>query len=197
MNTKLINLKLILDSAAGSPDEVIAPPSVDNSTNGEIPTAAYTCRIKAAEDQSPAGKDRRLELKCEIISPDVVQSQTTGAMCQVAGRTFSLYACLNPGAKWFTGSYKLLGKLGLLREDGAVLPKQIVEQANAGGIFFVAILSSEESIARHPARAGQKIGDPILVNGKPHSKGFQVKLPSEGEIVGRTAAPEGFIAAPY
>lgn len=192
-NNDYLNIKLSPTAIDSGADDIIAPPSVDNSTNSEVPQAAYTCRIKAAVDAQPAGKDRRLELNCEIISPDVVVSPTTGTPCQVAGRSFTLYICLNNQAKWFTGSYKSLAKLGLLREDGAVSPRAILEAANNGNIFFAAILSSEEDIARHPAKPGQKIGDPILVNGRPHSKGWRIKLPGEGEIVGRVAAPEGYI----
>ncbi len=185
-----------------APDqEVFGPPAVANSPTGEIPKAVYTARVKRATDGlSNSSNMRMLTFECEIISPDQVPSQTNpDVIVQTAGRSFTMYAVIDRTSKAYDGAYKLLNKMLLLFADGTFNPAAIINELNKGMTFFDVILQSSEDFHRLPKKPGQKEGEIMCYPGtnKKISRGYRIDLPGEESIIGRVAAPEGFVAPQF
>lgn len=172
----------------------IAPPSVNSAGNCEVPPDVYTCvfvRGKLAE----SGKEtRQINAEAEIIMPDLVTG-SDGSQLSVAGRKFTVYMSVDEANKSFAAWHATFGKLGLLEDDLSVDIDKILEKINSKSLYFQAILTSKEDLFRKPPTAGKREGDPILVNGKPVSRGWRIDFLSAESIIGPVDVDPAIAAA--
>lgn len=175
-------------------DTRIAAPSVNSSGNCEVPPEVYTCvfvRGKLAE----SGKEtKQINAEAEIIMPDLLQD-SNGNNVSVAGRKFTVYISIDPANRSYPAWHATLGKLGLLEEDLTIDSQRVLEAINSKTVFFTVILTSKEDLFRRPPKPGQKEGDPILVNGKPASRGWRIDFVSAEAIQGLAEVDQSIITA--
>lgn len=188
----------VVQPVMAAPADLMGPPQVSTSVRGEIPKNFYTCRVKKAEDTVSASKLRMIRFDCETIAPDE-QTTADGRVVKTAGKTFQIFAIIDPNSQAFTSGYELLNKLLLLYPDGQFSPSAIVNECNRGMIFFMTVLEGEPEYHRLPKVGNEKEGKIMCLPGTntPMLRGYRISLPSAEDIVGRVQPPEGFVPPPF
>jgi hypothetical protein len=149
----------------------IAKSDVVQGGRNEIPTRLYRVRcIGTKFGKSGKGHDMTT-LDIEIIDPEFVN--INGQEYRVTGRQAKMWLLHVPGETWGQGRvFGFMDKLGIQygEEYDTDLHKEYFM-----GMEWDMVLSSEETLARHPKQPGEKEGAPILDGeGKPISSGFQI-----------------------
>jgi len=163
----------------------MAAPTIQAGLDSRVPNGTYNCRVYSAEaDTAPKGY-ARVNLKCEIITPDVVAAD--GANFQVAGRKFTAYIPVDPTAKQYSEAYQMFTNLGFCNAAGEIELEKLAPKIEAGELFVYVALKSEEQTANGPD------GQPILhpETGKPLTRGWRIGYVGPREIIGPGPVVDG------
>lgn len=164
----------------------MSAPTVQTGLDSRVPNGTYNCRIYSAEaDTAPKGY-ARVNLKCEIITPDVVTAD--GVDYQVAGRKFTAYVPVDPQAKQYGEAYQMFSSLGFCNAAGEVDLEPLAEKIEAGEMFVYVTLKSEQQLALDPVT-----NQPILhpATGQPLTRGWRIGFVGPREILGPGPVIEG------